>query len=63
MRKNKRLLTYGERSDRTLFWYSAVAAAFVFVALVVIPSGLDEWNYDHSETHSQSLLQRMASYF
>jgi hypothetical protein len=62
MRKNKRLLTYGDRFDRKLFFFMAGAAAFVFVVLAMIPPGLDAWN-DPSEQHSQSLLQQMASYF
>lgn len=63
MRKNKRLLTYQERSDRSLAWFTLGAAVVICIVLVVIPSGIDEWNGDLSEQHSQSLLQRMASYF
>lgn len=63
MRKNKRLLTYQERSDRNLMWFTAAVAFVVCIVIYVLPSGLEEWNGDPSGQHSQSLLQQMASYF
>lgn len=63
MRKQKRALTYQERSDRNLAYFTALFALAVCVVILVIPSGLDGWNDDLLALHSQSLLQRMASYF
>lgn len=63
MRKNKRLLTYQERSDRNLMWFTIGVAIVVCLVIYVIPSGTDEAWIGHFEQHSSSQYSQTAAHF
>lgn len=63
MTKKNSLLSYQDRFDRHLLWFTIAVAIVTWLILFNIPSGLDDEWIDHSQLHSSSLLQRMASYF